>query len=385
MVKKKNKMKILAISHEFPPIGGGGANACYYLTKGFVAHGHEVTLVTSNFKELPEDEKINGVRVIRINAKRSNQEHCSFFEMLDFLKKSCPLVNKLYREQKFDVNIVFFGIPSGPLGYIMKKKYHIPYVIRFGGGDIPGFQERFSKVYKMIAPAIKIIWKNADALIANSEGLKELADSFYCKNKVDIITNGIDIEKFKPVEHHNENIKVLFVSRLIERKGLQYVIPQMKEIEAKAKCKIELIVVGDGPYRSTLEEIARENRVEHLIHFEGLKDKQEIVKYYQNADIFILPSRKEGMPNVVLEAMACGLPIIMTPCQGSKELVRRNGYIVSTEKFGEKIIELVNNEQLRKQQGDESRNIVCEEFTWNRVVECYIKKLEKVNECKGKL
>ena len=67
-------MKILAISHEFPPIGGGGANACYFLTKGFVEKGHEVTLVTANYQGMPESEIVNGVRVIRVNSKRAHKE-----------------------------------------------------------------------------------------------------------------------------------------------------------------------------------------------------------------------------------------------------------------------------------------------------------------------
>ena len=66
-----------------------------------------------------------------------------------------------------------------------------------------------------------------------------------------------------------------------------------------------------------------------MIQFVGQKEKDGIVPYYQNADLFILPSAKEGMPNVVLEAMACGLPIVMTSCEGSKELITDNGIISS--------------------------------------------------------
>lgn len=92
-------MKILAISHEFPPIGGGGANACYFLTKGFVEKGHEVTLVTANYQGMPESEIVNGVRVIRVNSKRAHKEHCSFKEMLSYLLKAYPVANKLQKEK----------------------------------------------------------------------------------------------------------------------------------------------------------------------------------------------------------------------------------------------------------------------------------------------
>lgn len=374
-------MKILAISHEFPPIGGGGANACYFLTKGFVGKGHDVTLVTANYQGMPESETINGVRVIRVNSKRAHKEHCSFKEMLSYLLKAYPVANKLQKREKFDVCLVFFGIPSGPIGYMLKKKYKLPYVIRFGGGDVPGFQERFTKVYKIIAPAIKLIWKNADALIANSQGLKDMALDFYDRKPFDIIPNGVDTDVFFPVEREaGEEFRILFVSRLIERKGLQFIIPQLKEIQSSTDQKIKLIVVGDGPYRETLEQIAKGNQVYDMIEFVGQKDKSEIVPYYQNADLFILPSAKEGMPNVVLEAMACGLPIIMTPCEGSAELVSNNGYIVSEDDFKEKIEYLLKNKFECEKFGKNSKSIVEQKFKWNKIVQEYLKALDEVSK-----
>lgn len=365
-------MKILAISHEFPPIGGGGANAAYYLTKGFVDKGHEVTLITSNYKNMKSYEKINGVSVIRVNSKRKYKEHCSFYEMLSFILKACPIANKVERKEHYDICLIFFGIPSGPLGYMLKKRYRLPYVVRFGGGDIPGFQKRFTKVYKVIAPLVKIIWKNADGLVANSSGLRKFAYDFYNKKQVDIITNGIDCNIFIPKYRNNKKIQILFVSRLIERKGLQFILPQMKWIQERCNTEIELVIVGDGPYKSTLQGLVKKYRIEDIVVFEGQKDKKELVPYYQTADIFIFPSEREGMPNVVLEAMACGLPIIMTPCEGSEELIQKNGYIVSVEEFAEKIVTLCNDELLRVQLGRESRINIEENFLWEKVVDKYI-------------
>lgn len=370
-------MKILAISHEFPPIGGGGANACYFLTKGFVEKGHEVTLVTANYQGMPESEIVNGVRVIRVNSKRAHKEHCSFKEMLSYLLKAYPVANKLQKRENFDVCLVFFGIPSGPIGYMLKKKYKLPYVIRFGGGDVPGFQERFTKVYKIIAPAIKLIWKNADALIANSQGLKDMALDFYNKKPFDVIPNGVDTEVFYPsVKEESDEFKILFVSRLIERKGLQFIIPQLKKIQDSTEKSVKLIVVGDGPYRETLERIAEENHVSDMVEFVGQKGKEEIVPFYQNADLFILPSSKEGMPNVVLEAMACGLPIIMTPCEGSAELICENGYKAERKEFADYIIKLIGDNEMRKEMSINSNKRVKNFFSWKHIVNEYLETLD---------
>lgn len=365
-------MRILVITHEFPPIGGGGANACYHLTKEFRRKGHSVTIVTANYQGLPFCEDAEGVRVIRVASRRANREHCSFMEMLSYLIKAWPVVERCVRKEKYDVCQIFFGIPSGPIGYLLKKKYQIPYVIRFGGGDIPGFQSRFNIVYKLIAPLIRLIWKNADVLIANSEGLRKLAYSFYHKQEVKIITNGVDIDYYSPKHRQSEEINILFASRLIERKGLQFLLPRIRQIIEQSECVVRLTIVGDGPYREVLEEMVIQEEISQYVSFEGHKDKDEIVEYYQKADIFVLPSKKEGMPNVVLEAMASGLPIVMTPCEGSTELVQDNGYVVSIDFFAEAVINLCRDQNLRKTMGERSRELVIDNFRWEQKAVAYL-------------
>ena len=119
-------MKLLILSHEYPPIGGGGANACMYLSGEYAKAGHDVTIVSVWYDGLPETENSHGVRIIRVKSKRNHKEHCSFSEMADYLCKAWPVINCLEKEQHFDICQVFFGIPSGPMGYILKKKYHLP-------------------------------------------------------------------------------------------------------------------------------------------------------------------------------------------------------------------------------------------------------------------
>ncbi len=376
-------MNILIVSHEYPPIGGGGANACMYLSREYEKQGHRVTIVTVWFEGLAEIETSEKIQIIRIKSKRRYKEHCSFREMASYLFKAWPIVDKLEKENHFDICQVFFGIPSGPIGYLLYKKYKVPYIIRFGGGDIPGFQDRFALIYKLIGPLLKIIWNNAKALIANSEGLRKMALDFYDKKDIGIIYNGVDTKKFYPLENkvYDENskfIRILFVSRLIERKGLQFVIPRLKEIQKKSEQQICLVLVGDGPYRKSLEKLVLQHGVEKIVSFVGQKDKAELLEYYQSADIFILPSKKEGMPNVVLEAMACGLPIVMTPCEGSKELVADNGYIVKVEDIPNKIIELCKQKDIRQQMAECSFKRVNDFFKWEKIGQIYIQLMENI-------
>ncbi len=316
------------------------------------------------------------------------------------------------------------------MGYYLKKKYHIPYVIRFGGGDIPGFQDRFAFVYKAIGPAIKVLWRNADALVANSLGLKNLAKEFYDKKEILIIPNGASVRAFSGQDsgmiatqetddqsggtytgefgNTSENSLVgsgnkchlLFVSRLIERKGLQDILPQLKEVIDRCKAEnsgnaihdsndiettgndvsgvnVTLDIVGDGPYRETLETMVKELGISESVIFHGQKSKDQLPAYYSGADVFLFPSRKEGMPNAVLEAMSYGLPIIMTPCQGSDELIDGNGFVTAAQGFGEKIEQLVLEPETREKMGSRSMQLIEEVFSWHSTADKYMKLFEK--------
>ena len=422
-------MNILIVSHEYPPIGGGGANACMNLAKEYSEAGNTITIVTVFFPGEKEYEEKDGIKIIRVKSKRAHMEHCGFMEMLDYLKKAFPVVKKLAKEEKFDICQVFFGIPSGPLGYYLKRKYHIPYVIRFGGGDIPGFQDRFAFVYKAIGPAIKLLWKNADALVANSLGLKNLAKDFYDKKEVLIIPNGASVRAFSGqdagvvrektdqrnngqsdgsyAEQYGGNseksnaCRLLFVSRLIERKGLQDILPQLKEVIEKCKAancvnavhdsnnvdktcngccgiNVTLDIVGDGPYREVLEAMVKELGISESVIFHGQKSKEQLPAYYSDADVFLFPSRKEGMPNAVLEAMSYGLPIIMTPCQGSDELIDGNGFVTKAQGFGEKIEQLALDPETREKMGSRSMQLIEEVFSWHSTADKYLKLFSEI-------
>lgn len=376
-------MKILMISHEFPPIGGGGANACFFLTREFAQKGHQVTVLTAQFADLPNSEVTKeGARIIRVPCRRKNKEKSSFLEMLSYLISAWKQAEQLAKKEKYHICLTFFGIPSGPLALHLKRKYKLPYIVRFGGGDIPGAQKRFRYLYMVLAPTIRKIWQNASRLIANSEGLKQRALAFEKRYAIDIIENGVDNQFFAPSQKKKKKnpIVILFVSRLIEGKGLQYIIPKLPRIQESIMHntgrEIQLVIVGDGPYRAALEQLTDEIKVRNLIRFEGRKNKDQVLRYYQAADLFILPSLSEGMPNVVLEAMASGLPIVITPCEGSKELVTDNGVITPLENFADVVIEICSDETKRTAMGHNSLRRVEEAFRWESIGSRYLSMLQ---------
>ena len=369
-------MKILMISHEYPPIGGGGANACRFLSRVFISEGHEVTLVSAHFQGLVEREDEEGLKIFRLRAKRKRKDHCSFTEMADFVTKAMPFAAKLHKKRDFDVCMIFFGIPSGVVGLSLKKKFDLPYIVRFGGGDIPGFQDRFKVIYKFIGPYVRRIWKHSSALVANSSGLRDFAMRFCSDYPIEVIPNGVDVDFFRPADVRDEgDLRLIFVSRLLERKGLQDLIPHLMEIEEQCGRRVSLTVVGDGPYRPELERLVSEGGLEDRVVFMGQRDKEELPALYENADLFVFPSRREGMPNVVLEAMAAALPVVMTPCEGAAELIDDNGIVVR-EEFYRGVIRAVNSGKLR-QMGEAGRKRAMDRFSWRSSALAYLDIMKK--------
>ena len=97
-------MKILIISHEYPPIGGGGANACFFLTREFAGRGHLVTVITAQYADLaPHETTGEGARIVRVPCRRADKEKSSFPEMLSYLCSAWKYADALLKKESFDI------------------------------------------------------------------------------------------------------------------------------------------------------------------------------------------------------------------------------------------------------------------------------------------
>lgn len=354
-------MRILMVNYEFPPVGGGGATANYYLAREMVRAGHEVTVVTSYFQGLALEETVAGIRVLRVKLRRQRRDFTRFHEMLQYVLFALPKLRRLCRHEHFDVVHTFFAVPSGPAGYVASRAARAPHIIRLGGGDLPGHDPgRFGALHAVLKPVVRWLLRRADARVVNSQGLREKAERLYPGLVFDVVPNGIDLEEFTPVEAPREGPPVvLFVSRLIARKGLQYLLPALARLRDEGVA-FRLLVAGDGPLRPELEQQVRELGLAAQVEFLGLVEREHLPAVYARGDVFVLPSVSEGMPNVVLEAIACGLPVVGTDVPGLAELVQEgvNGYIVPpgvVEALVEPLRRLLTDTALRQAQSVASR------------------------------
>jgi glycosyltransferase involved in cell wall biosynthesis len=231
-------------------------------------------------------------------------------------------------------------------------------------------------LYKFITPIIKKIWENAYFVIANSQGLCELALKADPQKKIGVIYNGIDINEFFP-DQNKKNIDqftILCVSRVTPRKGIRFLI-QAFGVLSKRYDYIKLVIVGDGNERDSLENLVQGMGLKDKVVFTGPVLHEKVFEYYQKSNIFVLPSLNEGMSNTMLEALACGMPLIATDTGGTRELVlnNKNGFIVKmrdSNDLVEKIEKFLLDKSLEEKMSRESRAL-SEKFSWEVVAKKY--------------
>lgn len=384
-MKEGEKSRVLFFNYEYPPLGGGAANATAYLLKAYQNHPDlEVDLITAS----PDDKNhtialSSGITVhmVAIGKNSASLHHQTELDLICYSFKAYRLAKTFFRTKKYDVIHAFFTVPCGALARRLGKKFGVPYIVSLRGSDVPGYSERFSFLYVFLTPFIKRIWKGASFVISNSQGLKALALSSAPNQKIGIIPNGVDTEKFFPASENttNEWILTAGATRLTERKGLHLIIEALPKLIAINPHTI-FEVMGDGSALAKLEDLTQNLGVADHVRFLGRIPATETNTYYQRAKVFILPSANEGMSNALLEALASGLPAVVTDTGGSSELVEdgKNGFIIprTSEAIVKAVSTLLNDDALARRMGKESR-ARAEAQSWESVAREYVELYQK--------
>jgi len=381
LTEPQGRLKILMFNHEFPPIGGGGGWVSYFLGKHFAAAGHEVHLITAQFRDCPVDETVEGFHVHRVRALRKNRDVCAVHEMLTYAVSSSLYGLRFAKQFQPDIVQVFFGIPAGGGAYLLQKLRKVPYCVFLGGRDVPSRNPDppyYRWLYLLLKPIIRAIWGKASAVVACSDGLRELARETDTNVKMEVIPDGLDLGRFEPVQRDAcpEKVHVLTIGRLIPRKGFQFLIRALPQIIENATHNFEIEIVGDGPYHGELLRLSEDLGVTSYIRFAGSVPYSELPQKYRDADVFILPSLAEGMPLVVLEAMGTGLPIVASRVQGIDELVVEdvNGALFDAgdvDGLAHSLVKLINAGEGRVEMGKASVERV-KPYDWKHIADAYL-------------
>jgi L-malate glycosyltransferase len=366
------------LNYEFPPLGGGAGNANYYLLKEFTKDKRiKIDLVTSSISEFKKEKFSNNINIYYLNiGKNKNKIHYQTNkDLLLYSFKAYFFARRLIKKNNYSLIHAWFGIPCGFIAMLLGK----PYIIALRGSDVPFYNQRFKILDKLFFKNLsKVIWRKAKIVVANSEGLKELAQKTAPSQKIEVIYNGIDTKEFKPAKNkkRSKTLRIICVARLIKRKGIDCLLKALGTLKDK---NFILTIIGDGKEKENLKELSKNLNIDKQVKFLGPIPHRKILKYYQESDLFVLASLNEGMSNTILESMACGLPIITTNTAGAKELIKNNGFIVkkqSTNQIKKAILEYLNNKNLIKKHRQNSRKL-AEKMSWDNVEKEYLKKYEK--------
>jgi glycosyltransferase involved in cell wall biosynthesis len=315
-------MNILLINYEYPPIGAGAATATQQIANSLVALGHTPCVLTSGYRALRGVCHESGVKVVRLGSPRRRPEASSVFEMASFAALASARVRRLVQEDKIEAVIAFFSIPCGPVAWWAHSGSGVPYAVSLRGGDVPGTEPRLQPIHVLLTPFRRKILCHASAVVANSPGLKALAEAAD-PQLVRVIPNGVDTQFFhpRPTARRDGPFRFLFVGRFQPQKNLIWLMTQLASLAASSATPFTLDLVGDGPHRVELEAMAARLGLSPRLRWHGWLPRERLVAIYQSADAILNPSLYEGMPNVLLEAMACGLPVLASNVPGNDAVV----------------------------------------------------------------
>lgn len=368
------------------------------LTKGLVERGHKVTIITTKHPKGVKKEKEENLKIFYVGDKP-----------LKFTKKfyieSSKLFNKLDKQENF--NIIHSQSSSGS-GFVKYSKSKKPFLITMHGtfrNEVRSMiNERNMKILYMIPymysmyflfhnPMDRFSFKRAKKIIAGSKELKKdlIKEYGIPEKKIVIVHDGIDVNKFKPFDANKFRKKlgiskrervIVSSGRIGKQKGYHLIIEILPELLKHFDTK--LIIVGTGDYIENLKKLANKTGVSDKVIFVGKATDENMVKYYNLADIFVFPTlRIEAFGIVVAEAMACGKPVITTRIGGIPTVVddNENGFLIqmgNKEELKNKILMLLRDDIMAKRIGKAAREKVVKNFSMEKMTEDTIKFYEEV-------
>jgi teichuronic acid biosynthesis glycosyltransferase TuaC len=234
---------------------------------------------------------------------------------------SLPALTRLQERRDFDLIDAHYFFPDGVAAIRLGRRLKKPVVITARGTDVNLIPD-FPGPRRMIVEAAQ----EAAGIIAVSQALKDAIVALGIPaERVTVLRNGVDLELFQPHAREETRMRLglsgptlLSVGHLIERKGHELVIGALPALPG-----YRLLIAGDGPERARLENLSKTLKVEHCVSFLGALPHEQLHQIYAAADALVLASSREGWPNVLLESMACGTPVVASNIWGNPEVVSR--------------------------------------------------------------
>lgn len=361
-------MKILQTPVRFYPFTGGVENYVYYLSRELVKSGNQVKVVCANEPPTKTNDMVDGIQVQRLPyiGKLANTN----------ITSGLPSVLSTA-----DCDIIHTHIPTpwcADWSAFYSQRKNKPLVVTYHNDIIgKGVASLIARIYNSFA--LKYVLKTADKIVITQPSyLNSSAHLTEYRDKIEIIPNGVDVDKFNPEKMQTDDFSYIFFLSVLDEfhqyKGLDYLLKALKIVKDKIP-NVKLIVGGKGVLLDHYQEMAASLGLMDNIEFAGFIPDEQIVDYYNQANVFVLPSissLQEGFGIVALEALACQTPVVTTNIVGVAEDLKQieGGLVVppkDTKKLADAIIQILDDEQLQNEMGERGRKLVEEKYTWKGV------------------
>jgi glycosyltransferase involved in cell wall biosynthesis len=405
-------MNILMLSSSYPKFRGDvTAPFIESIATHIAAQGHNVHILLPDHRDLRRGVMEEGVHFHTYRySPRREWMHWGYAESLRadvkikrgmFLLAPMVFVSalrslfSLTALEPFDVIHAHWVLPNAPMAAVAASRRGLPLVISLHGSDV-----FVAEKWKPLGALSHWCFDQADAITACSDNLTARALALGAdEEKTELIPYGADLKAFHAdaesvrrvrarLKVSGDELMILGVGRLVYKKGFDYLVQAFDEVRHVAP-NARLVLAGDGDLRGELENRAMELGLASSVTFAGMVPRQEIAAYFAASDIVAVPSVRDeagnvdGLPNVALEAMAAGKPLVATRVAGLPQVVRDgvNGLLVeekSPPELAEAILRLIRDAGLRQTYGTAGRVRVREALNWDNVARKFIGVYERV-------
>lgn len=377
-------MKIcMILSLPFPPEEGIGYYT-YFLSKKLLDNGHDVVIMTRGSWKKVQMEKYQGIEVIKV----------PFIPLYPFyLKIHGMFLSDIFRELEPSIDLIHYHSPLPPL---IKTKcpivttIHTPMLTDYRYIRMDSAYSFFSKLSARLVsyPMEKKLIKASNVVMTVSNSIaQELNEEYFLETKkICIVGNGVDEKYFCPGGKKTEERKyIIYVGKIDAEKGV-YDLLECGKIVCEKKPDVSFMLAGRGRDYETLKARIKDMGLQEKFLLLGQVSKERLLSLYQNAVLCVFPSYHEGLPTVLLEAMACGLPIVSTDVRGNRDIVKHgeNGVLVpprDPRALATAILSLIDDETLAKSYGENARKFIENNYTGDqfylKVLRCYELALDK--------
>lgn len=401
--RRLESLNICFVTPEYFPISGGTGAYVYYLSQYLQKLGQTVHVVARHSEN--SEDVVDGVDVHYRKGKGN-----AITRYWRFARSASKKIKEL--NEKIGLDIIHANLPLVPSFAIPKEsakalvctvhstwKGEALVTKRENPKNLNPNEKMMLRFNFILRSSEKKLMNRSDALIAVSKyTVDELTELYGVdEEKIHVIYNGVDINKFKPKTDKTKLRKefgleekqkiILFVGRLYHRKGLEILLHSIPSVIQEFK-DVKFAISGTGfkEKEESLRKLAKKLDIEEYVTFLGYVPDQKLPFLYAASEVFVLPAIYENFPFAILEAQATGLPVISTKVGGIPEFLtdNENGFLIDpgdSTQLTQRVVNLLQNPKLAKEVGARGRKLIVEKLSWRlitgQVIDLYHTLLEK--------